>query len=196
MCVKTQVKLLEVKAIHERPAVIRELVWQASFTDSSQRAESVGNILFKFYNGKLYHFVVTYDQERTEGMTAEDIVEAVSSTYGTATRPVAEIILSSSNFYGAGEKIISDQSQKVLARWEDSQYSFNLYQSSYPSTFGMVMYSKRLDALARTAIAKAVRPDDQEAPQRETALQNKRMRRTAPFKRKPGKRARLLFALK
>jgi hypothetical protein len=38
----------------------------------------------------------------------------------------------------------------------------------------MVIYSKRLDALARAAIAEAVRLDDQEAPQREAARQNKK----------------------
>jgi hypothetical protein len=65
---------------------------------------------------------------RIAGLTADDIAEAVSAKYGTATRPVAEIILSSTHFYSGDEKIISDRSEKVLARWEDSQYSFNLYQ--------------------------------------------------------------------
>jgi hypothetical protein len=57
---------------------------------------------------------------------------------------------------------------------EDSQYSFNLYQPSYQSTFGMVIYSKRLDALARASIVKAIRLDEQEAPQRETERQKKK----------------------
>ena len=72
-----RVKPSEARAIHERPAMIQELEWQSPFTKSSQRVESVGNILFRFYNGELYHIVVTYDRERTEGMTAEDLVEAV-----------------------------------------------------------------------------------------------------------------------
>jgi hypothetical protein len=118
--------------------------------------------------------VVTYDPDRIEGLTAEDIIEAISAKYGTATRPVAEITLSSTYFYNGGEKIISDRSEKVLARWEDSQYSFNLFQFSLESTFGMVMYSKRLDALARAAIVESVRLDDQEAPQRETERQKKK----------------------
>jgi hypothetical protein len=169
-----RVKPSEAKAIHERPAVIQELAWQAPFTDSSQRAESVGNILFKFYNGELYHIVVTYDRERTEGMTAEDIVEAVSSKYGTAARPDAEIILSSTHLLSDGEKLISDRSEKVIARWEDSQYSFNLFQYSSEDTFGLVVYSKRLDDLARAAIVESVRLDKQEAPQREIESRKKK----------------------
>jgi hypothetical protein len=172
---QAHLKPLDARAIHQRPAVIQELTWEAqSFPSSSSESDSVRNILFSFYNGELFRMVVTYDPDRTAGLTAEDIVEAVSAKYGTATRPVAEIILSSTNFYNDGEKIISDQSEKVLARWEDSRYSFNLYQLSYQSTFGMVMYSKRLDALARAAIVKAIRLDDQEAPKRETERQNKK----------------------
>lgn len=172
---QAHLKPLDAKAIHRRPAVIQELTWEAqSFPSSSSGSDSVKNILFSFYNDELFRMVVTYDQDRIAGLTAEDIIEAVSAKYGTATRPVEEIILSSTNFYNDSEKIISDQSEKVLARWEDSQYSFNLYQPSYQSTFGMVIYSKRLDALARASIVKAIRLDEQEAPQRETERQKKK----------------------
>src|SRR5204863_4331669 len=94
--------------------------------------------------------------------------------YGAATRPVAEIVLSSTRLYSDGEKIISDQSEKVIARWEDSQYSFNLFQSSSQTTFGLIVYSKRLDALAKTAIIESIRLDLQEAPQRAIARQQKK----------------------
>jgi len=171
---QAHVKPSEARTIHERPAVIQELAGQAPYMRSSPGANSVRDILFSFYNGELFRIVVTYDQDRIAGLTAEDIVEAVSAKYGTATTPVAEIILSSTHFYNGGEKIISDRSEKILARWEDSQYSFNLFQFSLESTFGMVMYSKRLDALARAAIAESVRLDDQEAPQRETERQKKK----------------------
>jgi len=164
----------EARMIHERPALIQELAWQSPYKRSSPRADSVKDILFSFYNGELFRIVVTYDRERIAGMTAEDIVEAVSAKYGTATGPIAEIILSSTQFYNnGGEKIISDRIEKIIACWEDSQHSFNLFQPSYQSTFGMVMYSKRLDALARAAIVESVRLDKQEAPRRESERQKK-----------------------
>lgn len=171
---QAHVKPSEARVIHERPAVIQELAWQAPFMNSSPRTDSVKEILFSFYNGELFRIVVTYDPERIAGMTAEDIVEAVSAKYGTVTRPAAEIVLSSTQFYGESEKIISDRTEKIIARWEDSQYSFDLFQPSYQSTFGMVMYSKRLDALARAAIVESVRLDKQEAPQREIERQKKK----------------------
>jgi hypothetical protein len=169
-----RVKPSEARVIHERPVMIQELEWQSPFTNSSQRVESVGNILFRFYNGELYHLVVTYDRERTEGMTAEDLIEAVSAKYGTATRPDAEIILSATHLLTDGEKLILDRSEKVIARWEDSQYSFNLFQYSSEDAFGLVVYSKRLDDLAQAAIIESVRLDKQEAPQREVESRKKK----------------------
>ena len=111
--------------------------------------------------------VVNYDQHRTDGLTDEDMVEAISARYGTATRPDAKIILFSSF------QVYND-SEKVIARWEDSQYSFNLFRSSYQPTFGILVLSKRLDTMAGAAIVEAIRLDEQEAPQRETERQKKR----------------------
>ncbi len=157
----------EARVIHQRPAVIQELEWrpQRSLAYSPQ-ADPVQEVLFSFYNGELSRMVVNYDQIRTEGLTDEDMVEAISARYGTATRPAAKIILFSSF------QVYND-SEKVIARWEDSQYSFNLFRSYYQPTFGMLVFSKRLDPLARAAIAEAIRLDDQEAPQREMERQKK-----------------------
>jgi hypothetical protein len=128
-------------------------------------ANPVRAIFFSLYNGELFRIVVNYDRYKTEGLTTEDVVEALSAKYGTATKPAAEVIFSSSQVY--------NDSEVVIARWEDSQYSFNLYRSSYQPTFGIVGFSKRLDALARVAIAEAIRLDEQEAPQREIERQKK-----------------------
>jgi len=172
---QAHVRPSDARVIHERPVVIQELEWQAPYLRSLSGADSVKDILFSFYNEELFRILVTYDPERIAGMTAEDIVEAVSAKFGTATMPGAEITLSSTQLYNnGGEKIISDRTEKIIACWEDSQHSFNLFQPSYQFTFGMVMYSKRLDALARAAIIESVRLDKQEAPRRESERQKKK----------------------
>ena len=155
----------EAKVIHRRPALIQELNWQPQLSLTSSQADPVRAIFFSFYNGKLFRIVVNYDRYKTEGLTTEDVVEALSAKYGTATKPAAEVIFSSSQVY--------NDSEVVIARWEDSQYSINLFRSSYQPTFGMVAFSKRLDALARAAIVEAIRLDEQEAPQREIERQKK-----------------------
>jgi hypothetical protein len=155
----------EVRVIHERPALIQELEWRPQGSlSSSPPADPVSEVLFSFYNGDLFRIVVNYDRHRTEGLTDEDMVNAISAKYGTATRPGAKIILFSSF-------AVYNDNEKVIARWEDSQYSFNLFRSSYQRAFGMLVFSKQLDALAQAAIVEAIRLDEQEAPQREIERQ-------------------------
>lgn len=164
----------DAKLIHRRPAMIQEFLWEAlSFTRSSPQTESVKDIQFSFYNGELYRLVAMYNRDRIEGMTAEDIIAAISAKYGTASQSALEITLSSTQLYGDGEKLYSNQKEKVIAQWEDSQYSFNLFHSSTQSTFGLVAYSKRLNTEAQAAVAEAIRLDEIEGPQRETARKKK-----------------------
>jgi len=59
--------------------------------------------------------------------------------------------------------------EEVLARWEDSQYRFDLIRSSYGPSFRLVGLLKKLEAPVETALRDAKRLDDQEAPQREAA---------------------------
>jgi hypothetical protein len=182
--------LAAAKMLHQRPAMIQELWWQRSFGESSPQTDPVREVVFSFYNGGLFRMVVSYDRYRTEGFTDDDMIEAVSAKYGLAARPVATIVLfSSSQIY--------NESEKVIALWEDSQYSYNLYRSSNQPTFGMVIFSKRLDTLAQAAIVEAMRLDNQEAPQIEKERQEMEDAVDPwPQLRRPGSRINELSPLK
>ena len=157
----------EVKVLHRRPAVIQELEWRPQRTlASSREVESVNEVLFNFCDGELFRMVVSYDQQRTQGLTDQDMIEAISATYGIATTPAATMILFSSSY-------VYNSSEKVIARWEDTQSTVSLFRSSNQPRFGILILSKRVDALAQAAIAKAIRLDEREAPQREIARQKK-----------------------
>jgi hypothetical protein len=160
-------KASDARVTHQRPALIQELQWRPlRALASPPRADPVGEILFTFYNGELFRMVISYDQYRTEGLTDEDMIEAISTKYGAATRPAATVVLFSSF------QVFNDHEQ-VIARWEDAQYSFDLFRSSYQSSLGILVRSKHLDVLAQSAIAEAIRLDEQEAPQREIERQRK-----------------------
>ena len=148
--------------LHERPALIQELTWWPPQPyDLSRPAEPVDQMLFSFYNGALYRMLMTYDSSATKGLTDEDMIRVVSAKYGAATRPVAAVVNFPMNpSYKATEK--------VIARWEDSQYSLNLFRS-YTDTFAIVMFTKQLDAQAAISIAESVKLDQEEAPQKEAA---------------------------
>jgi len=156
-------KPTEANLIHQRSAVIQELAWWPPLASGTRRAEPVRQILFSFYNDQLYRILVTYDRYVTEGLPTDDMVRTMSAKYGTATRPAVEINFPTNETgeYGTTEK--------VIVRWEDSQYSFNLFRSSLSDTFGLVMFSKRLEAQAEAAIAKSLKLEGQEDPQEEIA---------------------------
>ena len=182
---QADVKPSEARVVHQRPALIQELEWRPQRAlDASSEVEPVKEVLFSFYNGELFRMLVNYDQYKTAGLTNQDMVEAISAKYGVATRPTAKIILFSS-FH------IYNDSEKVIARWEDTRYSFNLFRSSYQPTFGLLVFSKQLDRSAVAAIAEAMRLDELEAPQREIERQRKQEEesRAAQEKARPANKA-------
>src|SRR5205814_9204482 len=78
-----ETKTSEAKIIHQRPAVIQDLEWRPrGFPARSAESDPVKDILLSFYNGQLFRIVVNYDRYRTEGLTAEDMINAISATYG------------------------------------------------------------------------------------------------------------------
>jgi len=158
---------LQTKLIQKHPAVIQELTcWPGGSSDYSRQTDSVWQIFFSFHNGELFRILVTYDHAATHGLTAEDMVQAISTKYGNPTRPVGEISFPTNELYRSTEK--------VIARWEDSQYSINLVRSRFLNSFALVMFSKRLDAQAEAAIAKSLKMKGQEDPQKEIDRQEKK----------------------
>ncbi len=84
----------EVKVIYQRPATIQELSWRPSRFGSSD-TDPVEQILFSFYNGQLFRMVVDYDGDKTNGLTSDDVIEAISAKYGFATKPGVPMALPS-----------------------------------------------------------------------------------------------------
>jgi len=159
-------KLADVKTIHGRPMLIQELTWwPPSSSVTSSRPDSIEQILFSFCNGELYKVSVTYDRSSTEGLTAGDMEKSISVKYGPVTTVGSAFDSLMSERY--------DLKQESVATWQDSQYSLNLVRSSFTGRFGLVIYSKRVNAEAEVAIAEAVKLEEQESPKREAERQKK-----------------------
>src|SRR5207247_5585119 len=103
-------------------------------------------------NGELYRIVVQYDRYEIEGLAVDDIVEAVSLTYGPSAKPSAPA--------KAARETYGDQ-EDAVAHWQDTEYYFDLMRSSYGPTFKLIGVYKRLDSPAQAAILEARRLDDQ-----------------------------------
>jgi len=152
----------EARTVHSRPALIQELQWEppASLRGDGPLTDPVRQLVLSFYNDELFRVVVNYDRFRIQGLTDDDMIDGISAFYGIAGRPIGRTII-----FPASQ--VFNESEKVIACWENDEYSFNLVRSTYQSTYGMVLLARRLDGSARTAAVEALRLDAQEAPQRE-----------------------------
>jgi hypothetical protein len=163
---RTEQAQKDVKLIHARPTLVQNLTWwPPAVPGVSYHADSVEQMLFSFCNGELYKIAVTYDTNSTQGLTSADMVKSISAKYGPATvpdpTPDPALIEGFSN------------SDKTVASWEDSQYFFKLIRSPFTNRFGLVLFSKKVNAEAELAIADAVTLEKQEKPQRDADLKKK-----------------------
>jgi hypothetical protein len=150
----------EVQTIHERPAKIQELQWRAPYVSpGSSTRDPVRDVAFTFFNDALYQVVVTYDRDRTEGLTDADLIESLSASYG------APVLKSAIARTGVPAATLLDAI--VLAQWGDDASSLTLLRRTYSPDFQLILSSKSLSARARSAIREALRLDALEAPRRE-----------------------------
>ena len=156
------VRAADLRTVHRRPGKIDELEWRAPYVSSErERPDPVQGIAFAFYNEALYQIVVTYDRDRTDGLTDNDIVESLTATYGppvarpARSRPLAPL----------------PERSVVLAQWESAASSMTLLRDAYSPEFQLILISKALNERAGQAIREATRLDTLEAPRRELERQ-------------------------
>lgn len=154
------VNVSQATVLHRRPALIQELEWSPRPLGLSARTESAQDVVFGFYDGELFRIAVKYDRYETEGLTAGDFIEALSATYGIAEKPAPPANAVPGAF---GEQ------DEIVARWQDSQYRFDLIRTSYGPSFRLIGLLKKLQGPSEAAFTEATRLDDLEAPQRDAA---------------------------
>jgi hypothetical protein len=147
----------EPRVLSQRPVLLQELMWQPPTSDA-QSPEAVRKVVFSFYNDELFRIVVDYDPRRTAGMTAADIIEALSKQFGLATLPSTGFLPPARTTIGNGGGLI--------VSWENADQSVSL-TSRPPSIFALVIESKRIAALATVAAADAIWMERLDAPLRE-----------------------------
>src|ERR1700752_5178979 len=133
--------------IHQRAPVFQDLEWKPPHWIAGSTAAStdpVEHVLFSFYDDQLFRVVVDYGQERTEGMTGPDMIEAISAVYGT---PLPR----TSRGAGIPASRTEMESGAPMARWGDPEHAVTLFQTSaYRGSFRLVVTDTRLATLALT----------------------------------------------
>jgi hypothetical protein len=159
----------DVKSIHQRPGKIQVLRWRPSerYNDRMMPTEPVREVIFTFYNDRLFKVVVDYDRQRTEGLTDADLIDAISTRYGV---PVLQATSLRTN---APALVAPADGDTVVARWSDADTSLTLVRGSYPTSLRLILAVKAIESVAQNAAAEAARSDHDEAPQREIEHVNK-----------------------
>jgi hypothetical protein len=159
---QAQVPQEQISTVHKSPALIQQFtLWPVQSAAALEGSENVQQMQLSFCNGELYNITVIYRTAATEGLTNDDMIQAISVRYGLAIRP------------GTSSKPTAPLSfesvDEQLASWQDSQYSVTLSRSPLSQSFQLVVLSKGLQARADAAAAQSVAQDREDAPQRETA---------------------------
>ena len=152
----------DAKTLHERPAKIQELEWRARLSSRDELADPVRGAVFSFCDDALYQVVVSYDLDRTDGLSNSDIIAALTVSYG------APVLRSVHN-----RPLDAPPDTVVLAQWDRAASSLTLLRGVYSAEFQLILTAKALSTRARSAIREAGRLDAIEAPRRELEQRKK-----------------------
>ena len=154
----------QVLTVHEPPTLVQRLNWRPRrfVPDPTVALPSLDEIEFTFHRDRLVRIVVTYDFERTEGLTDADLREAFTSTYGppalvSTDRPVTA---------GIAEM---PAPPVVVGQWGDGDTLVLVSRLLYPRRVVLTIASIAEERVMDAAVAEAARLDAQGAPAREIA---------------------------
>lgn len=157
-----------VMILHSRPALLQQLEWRPRYMAGAPQADrdSIGEVVFSFVDDQLFKMSIAYAQDRTSGLTDEDMVGSLTAVYGAPSSPSPRTRTTSS--------AVALDAPVVIAEWRHAETTVVLQRREYSESFFLVITSLPLDTIARKAQATAVAMDQREAPAREAALLKKR----------------------
>lgn len=158
---RLQVVASDVKVVHERPTAVQELTWRPHrfVSGASVEPDPLAEMVLTFHAGRLARIAVSYDRERTQGLTNADLHEAMGSLYG------ASMLISTPT-----QPTISPSSERqTIGRWEDAETLLLLWREHYPNRVGLTITSIAGDLALQEAIVDGVRLHAAEGPMRDLA---------------------------
>ena len=158
----------DLKTVHSRPALLQQLEWRPRYMTGAPRTDrdSIGELVFNFVDDQLFKMSIAYAQDKTSGLTNEDMIGSLTAVYGAPSSPALRPPQSSS-------AAVLD-APVVIAEWRQADTTVVLQRRQYSASFFLVITSLSLDTVARKAQATAAIMDEREAPAREAALLKKR----------------------
>ena len=140
---RLQLVAADVKVVHERPTV-QEVTWrpQRFVSRTSVEPDPLSEMVLTFYEGRLTRIAVTYDRERTQGLTNADLHEAIGSVYGVSLLVSAPTLRTNS----------PPTERQMIASWEDAETFLLLWRENYPTRVGLTITSIASDLALQEVI--------------------------------------------
>src|SRR6185312_7892394 len=99
------------------------LDWRPAYAGVfAAQPDPVRQITFTFVDDALYQVIVTYDRDRTDGLTNADVVGLLTATYGAPTTAPQR------------SRTPTDETRYdtvAVARWESAAASLTLFRAAY-----------------------------------------------------------------
>ena len=144
--------------------MIEELRWRPQrYGAAAASTDPVREVVFSFYEDKLFMVAVEYDRQRIEGLTDADLIASMAKTYGPP-------VLTSTSLQ-PGAVPAEPGRDVVVAQWAEADAAVRLLRGTYPTSLRLVLALTSVEGLARTASVEALLKDSDEAPQREVDRQ-------------------------
>jgi hypothetical protein len=171
----------DVKSTLLRPVLLQTLTWRPPFKSDrgGPSGDPVRRIVFSFLDDQLLKIVVEYERRRTEGLTRNDMVAALSVVYGPQ-----DPLVSGGERDGDGAL----DAAIVIARWRTAETAVSLQRYDYVGEYALVITAMHLEQRARKAQAAAAALDTREAQARGLT----RLRILADEAREASEKTRLL----
>jgi hypothetical protein len=151
----------DVKVVHERPTLIQRITWRPRRLVSGTIVEpdALGEMVLTFHLGRLASIAISYDIDRTKGLTNADLLEAFTSTYGTS------ILVPTPT----RTTVASRAEPEIMGRWDDAETLVLLWRESSTNRIKLTLTSIATDRAMQEAIADGLRLEASEAPARDLA---------------------------
>lgn len=153
----------DVKVLYEQPSLVQELTWrpQRFVSGAAATPDPLGELVLTFHQGRLARMVATYERDKTQGLTDEDLLELLSKVYGLS-------ILESTPLSGPLGRAFP---RRAIAGWADLDTLVVLWREEYPGRIGLTITSTAADVALQETIVEGKRLETEDAPKRELARQ-------------------------
>ena len=146
----------DVKIVQERPTLIQQLTWRRQRYVSGESAvvDPVDEMVLTFHLGQLTRIAVSYERNRTEGLTDADLTDAFVDVYGPPMLPSTS----------SHTTRVKSAPGAALGLWSDGVTLVTLRREGHPPQLKLTVATLVADAAMQEALADGAELAASEAP--------------------------------